>query len=135
MRLCRRLQPFFLFMWQKKSFWRFFRKCIYGITLTHFNESLENIIREHYLLTEYWANKLFFYKIYFNHSLVLRVQSQNTIYCIETYIFSPILLNFDLEINRFSDMFKNTKMVPKFILETRKELDELKIHLNLVKKL
>ena len=50
----------------------------------------------------------------------------------ETNTFLPISLFFNSEIKRLNDIFKNTKKVPKVVLENKKEWDELRVHLNIL---
>ena len=52
--------------------------------------------------------------------------------CSETNTFPPISLCFNSEINRLNHIFKNTKKVPKVVLENKKEWDKLKVHLNIL---
>ena len=47
----------------------------------------------------------------------------------ETNIFSPIWFIFNFEIKQLNYIFKNTKNVPKVVLENKTEWDELKVHL------
>ena len=101
-------------------FWDTFRQCLYILTHTDFDISLEHIIFGYNI-----EKKNVFFK---NFLLIIASFSvyKARIRCSETNTFPLFSLFFNSEINRLNDIFKNTKKVPKVVLENKKEWDELR---------
>ena len=117
---------FFLTCEKNVHFWDTFRQCLYILTRTDFDISLEHIIFG-YNIDKKNCTFVNFLLIIASFSVYkARIRSS------ETNIFLPISLFFNSEIKRLNDIFKNTKKVPKVVLENKKEWDELRVHLNIL---
>ena len=106
----------FFFVCKKDiQFWESFKKFLYVLTRIHFNLSLENSIYGWNIDKSncVFVNFLFIIASFSVYKARIRFDKTN--------IFSPIWFIFNLEINRLNDIFKNTKNVPKVVLENKKD--------------
>ena len=97
-------------------FWDTFRQCLYILTRTDFDISLEDIIFG-YNIDKKNCTCVNFLLIIASFSVY-----KARIRCSETNTFLPISLFFNSEIKRLNDIFKNTKKVPKVVLENKKRM-------------